>query len=463
MNGRYSIEICRLPKENVIMLLTKKKNMLETNSIGKLMLQLCTQTTFSIMLYNIYTITDTFFVANGVGSTASGAIGIFTPVLVLINGISSTLSTGGGSIISRKLGENDRTSGKTVVGCMIWLWGICALVITAVGILFLNPLLQLLGCTDDIYPYAVQYGRIMLISTIISTGFSGIMRAEGNMFYSTLQWCCPVIINIILDPLFIYVFHMGITGAALATLIAQMFSFGCSIYYFFFRKVTPSRVGVRDIRWNFEVGREMISIGMPSFFYSLGNSFAGTVGNQMLRLVGGTQAISTFAVVSRIQLFTSTPFGGIMQGIQPMLGFDWGRKNVQRVKMIMFYALRFSIIYGCLIAVILYLGAYQIIRIFTLDIEIIHMAKGTMQILCWSLLVGGIMPIIQAYFQALGYGKKVLLLSLESILFLRLPLYIIGAMIKNLNAIWYVFVLSDWLIAGLAMYNYRKHRKGEVR
>ena len=134
-------------------------------------------------------------------------------------------------------------------------------------------------------------------------------------------------INLLLDPLFIYGFHMGISGAAVATLIAQLFSAVNSIYYFFIRKNTPCRVVLGDIRWNRQVCKEILYIGLPAFLNSLGNSLTGMVGNQILGQVGGTQAISTYAVISRIQSFLSTPFSGIMQGIQPMLGFDWGRQQ----------------------------------------------------------------------------------------------------------------------------------------
>ena len=425
----------------------ERKNSLATESVGKLMLKMCTQTTFSIMLYNIYTITDTFYVSRGIGSIASGAIGIFAPLLILINGISSTLGVGGGSVISRKLGENDLTAGKKVVGCMIWIWLLCGVLITIVGLLFLNPILALLGCTEEIYPYAVQYGKIMLLSTVISTGFSGIMRAEGDILYSTLQWCCPVIINIVFDPVLIYHFHMGISGAALATLIAQIFSMISSIYYFFFRKATPCRIKFKDISWDQQVCIQILSIGLPSFFNSLGNSFINMAGNHILGAVGGTQAISIYAVVSRIQSFISTPFSGIMQGIQPMLGFDWGRKRPDRIKKTVYYAICFSMVYGSICALALYFGSESIIGIFISEAGVNQMAKNAMEIICWSFVSGGILLIVQAYFQALGNGKKVLFLALGSIFVVRLPLIFVGKVIGNITAIWWILVLSDWMIA----------------
>ena len=438
----------------------ERKNRLETESVGKLMLEMCTQTTFSIMLYNIYTITDTFYVSRGVGSVASGAIGIFAPLLTLVHGIGSTLGVGGGSVISKKLGENDLSEGKKVVGCMIWIWLLCGLIITIVGLLSLNPILALLGCTEEIYPYAVQYGKIMLLSTVISTGFSGVMRAEGDILYSTLQWCCPVIINIVFDPVLIHHFHMGISGAALATLIAQMYSMISSIYYFFFRKATPCRIKFRDIFWDQHICRQILSIGLPSFFNSLGSSFINMAGNHILGVVGGTQAVSIYAVISRIQSFISTPFSGIMQGIQPMLGFDWGRKRSDRIKKTVYYAICFSIVYGSICALILHFSSESIIGIFISDTGVKQMGKNAMEIICWSFLSGGILLIVQAYFQALGNGKKVLFLALGSIFIIRLPLIIAGKVMGNITAIWWVLVLSDWMIAAWAAGIYRKGRKG---
>ena len=183
------------------------------------------------------------------------------------------------------------------------------------------------------------------------------MRAEGDVFYSTIQWCCPVIINLLLDPLFIYGFQMGISGAAIATLIAQLFSAGISIYYFFVRKKTPCRVTLGDIKWSGQACKEILYIGLPAFLNSLGSSLAGIVGNQILGQIGGTQAISTYTLISRIQSFLSTPFFGIMQGIQPMLGFDWGRQRFERVKRTVSYAIFSGFVYGCIIAVCIYWGA----------------------------------------------------------------------------------------------------------
>ncbi len=437
----------------------ERKNKLEQTSVGKLMIELCFQTTFSIMLYNFYIITDTFFVAKGIGSEASGAIGVFSPFLVLVGGISSTLGTGGGSIISRRLGENNTEDGKKVVGCIMWIWYVCALVITIAGLVGIDPLLKLLGCTTELYPYAKVYGKIMIIGVVTTTGFSGIMRAEGDSTYSTFQWCGPVIVNLLFDPLLIYTFKMGIAGAAVATLMAQLVSMGSSIYYFFIRKHTPCRVTLKDIKWDGEIAKEIFYIGIPAFLNSLGGSFTGIMGNQIIGKVGGTIAISTYAIVSRFIGFIGTPFSGLMQGIQPMLGFDWGRKNKKRIEKTIHYAVSFSLIYGGVVTVMSYLGAEWIIKIFSSDPKLLGSGTSALRIIGWSLAIGGIMPIAQGFYQALGKGKMVFVLSLMSILCIRLPLIGLSGFANNLQVVWFIFVLIDWIIASMAFYFLNKGRK----
>ena len=431
------------------------RNKLE-GPVGGLMLSLCTQTTFSLLLYHAYSLTDTFFVANGVGGTASGAVGIFAPVLTLVNGISSTLGTGGGSVISRRLGAGENLKCRRIVGCMMFVWLLSSTAITVAGLALLEPLLDILGCTSEIRPYALDYGRIMLLSTVISTGFSSIMRAQGDIGYSTLQWSGPVLINLVLDPVFIYGFRWGISGAALATLIAQLFSAANSVYYFFFRKKTPCRVSFHDIRWNVSACKEIVSMGLPAFLGSLGSSLVGTLGNQVLGAVGGTAAISAFTIVSRVQSFASTPFSGVMQGIQPMLGVDFGRRSYARIKRTIMYSFRFALAYGVFAAVVLYFTSEQIIALF--DTELLTQGGAALRVLCWALLIAGFMPIVQAYLQALGKGRQVLFLSLGGAFLIRLPALLIAGVFQTVEGVWGALAASDWLIALWAVINYINQR-----
>lgn len=426
--------------------------------VGRLMFALCSQSIFSLLVYHIYSLTDTYFVTNGVGSFASGAIGIVSPMLTLVYGVSSALGTGGASMISRRLGEGNTSKSREVVGCMMFVWLVFSLLATTLGLLFLKPILLLLGCTSEIYPYALDYGRIMLLSIVISTGFSGAMRAQGEVGYSTIQWCLPVIINLILDPVFIYRLKMGIAGAALATLTAQLFSAASSVYFFFFRKTTPCRISLRNIRWDTSIFQEIASIGLPSFLGNLGGSMVGALGNQVLKAIGGAEAISAFSIVNRIQSFASTPFTGVMQGIQPMLGFDSGRGDRRRVLITMRAAFLLVSAYGCAAAICFRLGSGWLMQRFTENQQILYIGAKSLTILCWALVPGGILPVVQAYLQALGYGRKALYLSLGSIFLIRLPMLLIAGMMKTLTAVWWTLALTDWFIALFATYQYRKEK-----
>ncbi len=359
-------------------------------------------------------------------------------------------------MISRRLGEGENLKCRRIVGCMMFVWLLSSAVITVAGLALMEPLLDILGCTSEIRPYALDYGRIMLLSTVISTGFSGIMRAQGDIGYSTLQWSGPVLINLVLDPVFIYGFRWGISGAALATLIAQLFSAANSVYYFFFRKKTPCRVSFHDIRWNVSACKEIVSVGLPAFLGSLGSSLVGTLGNQVLGAVGGTAAISAFTIVSRVQSFASTPFSGVMQGIQPMLGFDFGRRSYARIKRTIMYAFRFALAYGVFAAVVLYFTSEQIIALF--DKELLTQGGAALRVLCWALLTAGFMPIVQAYLQALGKGRQVLFLSLGGVFLIRLPALLIAGAIQRVDGIWWALAASDWLIALWAVINYINQR-----
>ena len=205
--------------------------------------------------------------------------------------------------------------------------------------------------------------------------------------------------------------------------------------------------------------KEILSVGMPSFLNSLGNSFVAMAGNQVLGAVGGTQAIGTFAVISRIQSFAATPFTGVMQGIQPMLGFDWGRKNTNRVRKTVFFALRFVLVYGILVSLGLYAGAQYIIHFFSANSDTARAGTAALQVICRAIAIGGVVPVIQAFFQALGQGKRVLSLSVASIFVIRLPLLLLGLVTKKLSVMWWVFVISDWAAAALAGFSYKKFQK----
>ena len=216
---------------------TSTVDRLGTGKIGSLLWEMSSQTTLSLLVYAIYTVTDTYFLSVGINSLAAAGASIISPVLIALGGVATTVGVGGASVVSRALGEqNPEKASRTVANTFVIFWTV-AVLIAVFGALFIRPIVYLLGATESVAPYAIAYGRIIFLGAIFSTGFSAIVRADGNVRYSTMMWIIPVAANTFLCWLFIMVMRLGVSGAALATVLGGQFLSACmSMYFFFFRK-----------------------------------------------------------------------------------------------------------------------------------------------------------------------------------------------------------------------------------
>lgn len=218
---------------------------LGTEKIGALLWEMSSQTTFSLLVYAIYSLTDTYFLSVGVNALAAAGASIIAPVLIGLGAVATTVGAGGASVVSRALGEQQVEKASRTVATTYLIFWVAALTITVVGAAFIEPMVYLLGATDSIAPYAIAYGRIIFLGAITSTGFSTIIRADGSARYATAIWIIPVTANIVLCWLFIMVVKLGVAGAALATVFAQAISAGMGVYFFFFRKNRSYRASAR--------------------------------------------------------------------------------------------------------------------------------------------------------------------------------------------------------------------------
>src|SRR5512143_3211655 len=201
-----------------------KVERLGTEKIGKLLLEMSSQTTLALLAYAIYSVTDTYFLSVGINSLAAAGASIISPVLIALGGVATIVGAGGASVVSRALGEeNVEKASRTVANTFLIFWTV-AITITIFGAIFIKPIVYLLGATDSIAPYAITYGRIIFLGAITSTGYSAIIRADGSARYSTAIWVIPVTVNAVLCWLFIMVLHVGVAGAALATVSGQTVS-----------------------------------------------------------------------------------------------------------------------------------------------------------------------------------------------------------------------------------------------
>ena len=213
--------------------MAEKETFLGTEPVGRLIRKMALPSIVGVLAYNIYNLADTFFIARGVGTEAAGGLAVSFPLFVFLSAVTTTLGSGAASVISRALGEKDGERASRAVGNSFAFFLAVALLVTVFGLLFLDPLLYLMGVTPSLLPYARTYLRIILLGAVTCTGFSNLIRAEGSSRYAMCIWVIPLSINMVLDPVLIFGFDMGIAGAAIGTVAAQCVSMGMSVSVLF--------------------------------------------------------------------------------------------------------------------------------------------------------------------------------------------------------------------------------------
>ncbi|SDY20875.1 putative efflux protein, MATE family [Evansella caseinilytica] len=423
---------------------------LEKAPLGKLVFSMCTHASLALLVYSFYTLTDTFIIARGVNVYAAGAVSVASPLLMLLLAFSTTAGAGGASLISRGLGKEDQSyPAKVAANIFVCFWGL-ALVITSLGLTFLDPLLRLLGATGELYPYAREYSTVILAGAVTSTAFSSLVRAEGATTFALCLWVVPVAVNLILDVIFVFPLNMGVTGAALATVAAQITSVCMSIWFFFVRKGRAYRIKGQDFQISPSIIREVAVIGFPSLLNQISSSILVIVLNRMLGATGGEPAITAFAFAVRIQTFLLLPQNGIAQGIQPIIGYNFTRENIDRVKKTINIAFSASIIYGVVIVIFGILIRQPLMEIFTDDSAIISTGSTVLLFMLMAMPIRGYSPLISACYQSIGDARKAILLPTLGFCAIQFPVLMIMSRLGGLSGVFWSFFLSDILIFALA-------------
>jgi putative MATE family efflux protein len=423
---------------------------LGTDGIGRLLLEMSSQTTLSLLVYAIYSITDTYFLSVGINALAAAGAAIVAPVLIALGAITTTVGAGGASVVSRALGAGDTArASRTVANTFLIFW-VAAAAITVVGAVFIEPIVFLLGATERIAPYAIAYGRIIFLGAITSTGFSAIIRADGNARYSTAIWIIPVTANIVLCWLFIIVLQLGAAGAALATVVGQAISAAMSIYFFFFRKGRSYRIKAAYFRPDWPIIAEVVLIGLPSLVKNLSVSLIVIVTNNLLRQIGGDSALSVYAIVSRLYSSLITPQTGIVQGMQPVVGYNVGQQKLGRVRQAIRLSLGAAVAYGALVCAICLLFPATLISVLSFDSAVIAEGQFALRLLALAYPLTGVALVTAAAFQSVGRAKEALVLTFGGIILVKLPVLLLAANLFSLTGIWAAEACSELILSIVA-------------
>lgn len=435
-----------------------KVERLGSEKIGKLLFEMSSQTTFSLLVYAIYSITDTYFLSRGINSLAAAGASIISPVMIALGGVSTIVGAGGASVVSRALGErNDEKASRTVANTFLIFWTV-AITITLFGSIFIKQIVSLLGATETIAPYAITYGRIIFLGAITSTGYSAIIRADGNARYSTAIWVIPVTINAVLCWLFIMVLHIGVAGAALATVAGQTVSALMSVYFFFFRKDRSYHIKPAYFKPEWSIIGEVLMIGLPSFLKSISTSIVVIITNNLLKVMGGDSALGVFAIIGRLYSALTIPQTGIVQGMQPLVGFNFGQKRFERVKKTITLSLGTVIVYGLLICALCMLIPATLISVLSKEPMIIAQGQTALRIMSLACPLGGVSVMVAAYFQSTGKAKDALVLALGGILLVKLPVLLLASRYFALNGIWASEAVSELILCFVSLMMLRNYQ-----
>ena len=356
-----------------------------TAPVERLIAKLAVPTIISMLITTIYNMADTFFIGM-ISTAASGAVGVSFSIMAIIQALGFFFGQGAGASISQALGSQDTKRANELAATGFFSALICGAVVGVLGLVFMEPLVYFLGATETIYPHCTAYLRLILIGApwmCASFVLNNLLRFEGNAFRAMVGLTAGGVLNMALDPLFIFVFDMGIAGAALATIVSQAVSFG--ILLFQIKKYSAISLRFRDFRPGVRMYSAITRAGLPSLLRQ-GIASVGTIClNTAARPFGGA-AISALAIIGRITMFSNSAMLGVGQGFQPVCGFNYGAKRYDRVKKGYFFLIKTSVIGLLIFAAVEFGFAEQFVGIFRDDPAVIAIGAKALRFQCITLV-----------------------------------------------------------------------------
>lgn len=437
----------------------KQGNPLAEEKIGRLIARFAVPAIISMLVSSLYNIVDQIFIGQGVGILGNAATNIAFPVSIICTATALLLGIGSASNYNLEAGAGRNDRAAEIAGNGLAMLVICGVVIGAVVLIFLNPLLHLFGVTKEILPYAQDYTGITAIGIpflILTTGGNHLIRADRSPTYSMTCMLTGAILNTILDPLFIFVCHWGIKGAAAATVIGQVVS-GLMVIYYFSKK---RKMELKRSMFLPKAGylKMIVSLGMASCINQIAMAIVQITMNNTLRYYGAQSMygseipLACVGVISKVNMVFMAIAIGIAQGCQPIWGFNYGAHNYDRVREA--YKKAFAI---CIVLGVVFFGCFQlfprqIVSIFGSGSEAyFHFAKRYFRIFMFVTFLNGIQPMSSAFFTSIGKSKLGIVVSLTRQIIFLLPLILIFPLFMGIDGVMYAGPIADGAAALVAI------------
>lgn len=347
-----------------------KKVDLGRENINKLLISFAIPCVISMLINSVYNIVDQIFIGKGVGTLGNAATNVIFPLVIIFNAVAGLIGNGAAANLSLKLGEGKKEEGGKIVGSAVTVSIIFSIILSVIAYFFLPKLVYMFGCTENVYQYAVDYGKIIILGApfmIIYSALSQLIRADGSPKYSMILLVVGAILNIILDPIFIFTFNMGVKGGAIATVIGQIVSFAMAILYL--KKVKSVKLEKESFKVDKSITRTL-GLGLSSFItQSTVLALFVFMNNMMtkygaLTKYGADIPLSVYGVISKINSLYISTILGISIGAQPIIGFNYGAGNYERVKETLRKVLTINLVVGLIFNIIFYLFPKEIVSIF---------------------------------------------------------------------------------------------------
>jgi putative MATE family efflux protein len=433
---------------------------LGSGKVGKVLMRLSVPATIGMIVMGLYNLVDTIFVGRGAGILAIAGIAIAFPVQMIISAIGQMIGIGGASLVSRSMGAEDYHKAKKAIGNSLTAAFIISIIITFLGITFLEEILNIFGATENILPYAKDYLYVIILGSIFfifGMTTNNIIRSEGKAKTAMTSLIISAGLNIILDPIFIFKFGMGIRGAAIATVISQSFAAIYLSFYYFTNK--QLRLSFIDFIPDKNILKEIFSVGFSAFARQVGGSITAIVVNNALRIYGGDLAISVYGAINRLMMFTFMPMFGIVQGMMPIIGFAYGAKNSLRIKKTLKISISITTLMSALAFSLLMFFPREMIGIFSNSKEMAELGVEATRKIILMFPTIGFQVVASSLFQAIGKALPSFILSSSRQILLLIPFVIVLSRIFGLGGIWYAFPLSDGISLIATYFMYKKEIK----
>ena len=431
---------------------------LGTEPIGKLLKEYALPAIIAMTASSLYNMIDSIFIGQGVGALAISGLAVTFPLMNLSTAFGTLVGIGGATILSILLGQKNYAAANKVLSNIVTLNIIIGLAFTVISLAFLDPILYFFGASDNTIVYAREYMRIILAGNAVThlyLGLNSVLRASGQPKFAMMLTILSVVINTAVAPVLIFWLDMGISGAAIATVLAQTVSLVIILRYFS-RKDRLLHFSRGIFRLDWRITKDSLSIGLAPFLMNSAACIVTLFINQQLGKYGGDTAIGAYGIVNRISFLFIMIVMGFNQGMQPIAGYNYGTRNYTRVKSVMWTTVKYATVITTTGFLIAMLFPQQAVSIFTSDKLLIDFSAKGLRILTLAFPFVGFQMVSSNFFQCLGMVNKAIILSMaRQILFLIPCIYVLPLFFENLG-VWISFPIADFaafIISAILMWD----------